>query len=83
MSWRAAHEGPDKFLARSEHHSWGYAQRWLLEMMCLTNPKGIDQAFWALTRAVPDCGCLFEVGEHTYALIADASVEFMEVAHAA
>jgi len=83
VSWRACHEGPDKFLARSEHASWGYAQRWLLEIMCITAPPGFKAALLALAQATPECHCLFEAGGHHYALSAGGSSELMEVRHAA
>jgi hypothetical protein len=79
VNWRAAHEGPERFLARSEHSDWGCARRWLLEMMLLSPAPGIEAALHALARAPPECDCLFQAEGHSFALVGCTVQERREV----
>lgn len=69
MNWRAAHESPERWLARSEHPDWACARRWLIESMLLALPLGCEEALHALARAPPNVGCLFQEAGHSFAIV--------------
>ena len=74
--WRAAHEGPERFLARSEHADWWCAQEWL-EAVALG--FGVFTALAAIAHAQPYCEFLGEFSGHSFALCPSYAVEFSEV----